>query len=125
MITPDEPVMLTCDRQQISRSLTNILKNAAESITAETDEKNNVTGRINLILDDKENQIEVSIMDTGKGFQEELLDRITEPYVTTRDRGAGLGLAIATKIMEDHDGEILLRNLDGGGAKVTLVFRKS
>jgi two-component system, NtrC family, nitrogen regulation sensor histidine kinase NtrY len=116
----DAPIMITCDRQQISRSLTNILKNAAESI----DTKSNSEGKVELGLSDNGDNISLNISDNGKGFPEDLIDRITEPYVTTREGGTGLGLAIATKIMEDHNGEILLRNKYKGGAEVTLIFSK-
>ena len=49
-------------------------------------------------------------------------DRLTEPYVTTRQRGTGLGLAIVKKIMEDHGGDLLLGDREGGGARITLLF---
>ncbi len=124
-IMPIDAVMANVDRQQISRTLTNVLKNAAESIAANIADGTETSGQIILALDEREEKIIIYISDNGKGFPEELLDRITEPYVTTRDRGTGLGLAIATKIMEDHNGEILLRNLDTGGAQVTLIFNKS
>jgi two-component system nitrogen regulation sensor histidine kinase NtrY len=42
--------------------------------------------------------------------------------VTTRSKGTGLGLAIVKKIMEDHQGELLLEDAEGGGARVRLVF---
>ena len=124
IIMPIDPVMVSVDRQQINRTLTNVLKNAAESISANLTNGSETSGQINLALDEGDEQIIIYITDNGKGFQEDLLDQITEPYVTTRDRGSGLGLAIATKIMEDHNGELLLHNLDTGGAQVTLIFRK-
>ena len=124
IIMPIDPVMVSVDRQQINRTLTNVLKNAAESISANLTNGSETSGQINLALDEGDEQIIIYITDNGKGFQEDLLDQITEPYVTTRDRGSGLGLAIATKIMEDHNGELLLHNLDTGGAQVSLIFRK-
>ena len=124
IIMPIDPVMVSVDRQQINRTLTNVLKNAAESISVNLTNGSETSGQINLALDEEDEQIIIYITDNGKGFQEDLLDQITEPYVTTRDRGSGLGLAIATKIMEDHNGELLLHNLDTGGAQVTLIFRK-
>ncbi len=124
IIMPIDPVMVSVDRQQINRTLTNVLKNAAESISANLTNGSETSGQINLALDEEDEQIIIYITDNGKGFQEDLLDQITEPYVTTRDRGSGLGLAIATKIMEDHNGELLLHNLDTGGAQVSLIFRK-
>ena len=64
----------------------------------------------------------INIIDNGVGFPEYLLDRITEPYVTTRQKGTGLGLAIAKKIMEDHNGQLLLNNNNDNGAKVSIIF---
>jgi two-component system nitrogen regulation sensor histidine kinase NtrY len=64
----------------------------------------------------------VTIDDNGKGLPERGRERLTEPYVTTRTKGTGLGLAIVKKIMEDHGGELLLEDAEGGGARVRLVF---
>ena len=75
-------------------------------------------------LEEVFNKIFVYVTDNGGGFSESLLDRIAEPYITTKENGTGLGLAIATKIMEDHNGEILLRNKKNGDAEVVLVFNK-
>jgi two-component system nitrogen regulation sensor histidine kinase NtrY len=47
---------------------------------------------------------------------------LTEPYVTTRAKGTGLGLAIVKKVMEEHRGELILEDREGGGARVKLVF---
>ena len=122
--TGEVEIIISGDRQQISQSLTNIMKNAAESIIYDSNLKKEIKGKIQLDLLNKPSQIFIRISDNGGGFSENLIDRISEPYVTTRENGTGLGLAIATKIMEDHDGEILLRNDKNGGATVTLVFNK-
>jgi two-component system nitrogen regulation sensor histidine kinase NtrY len=122
--TGEVEIIISGDRQQISQSLTNIMKNAAESIIYDSNLKKEIKGKIQLDLLNKPSQIFIHISDNGGGFSENLIDRISEPYVTTRENGTGLGLAIATKIMEDHNGEILLRNDKNGGATVTLVFNK-
>ena len=122
--TGEVEIIISGDRQQISQSLTNIMKNAAESIIYDSNLKKEIKGKIQLDLLNKPSQIFIRISDNGGGFSENLIDRISEPYVTTRENGTGLGLAIATKIMEDHNGEILLRNAKNGGATVTLVFNK-
>jgi two-component system nitrogen regulation sensor histidine kinase NtrY len=123
---PNGPVPIACDRQQIGRALTNILKNAAESVESRR-EKNpdGPAGKIALKLTVDEPGPRVEIVDNGGGFPPELLDRVTEPYVTTRERGTGLGLAIAKKIMEDHNGELMLGNNATEGATVVLMFYKS
>ncbi len=64
----------------------------------------------------------VVVEDNGKGLPQRGRERLTEPYVTTRAKGTGLGLAIVKKIMEDHQGELMLEDREGGGARVWLVF---
>ncbi len=120
---PETPVMVRVDRQQIARTLTNLLKNAAEAIVGRKEKDADAPdGRIavNLSVDDLGPRVEIT--DNGGGFPIELLHRITEPYVTTRERGTGLGLAIAKKIMEDHNGELMLGNNAPEGAIVVMKF---
>jgi two-component system nitrogen regulation sensor histidine kinase NtrY len=66
--------------------------------------------------------IAVTVEDNGKGLPRHGRERLTEPYVTTRTKGTGLGLAIVKKIMEDHQGELMLSDGEHGGARVRLVF---
>ena len=63
----------------------------------------------------------IEVEDNGRGLPEPM-ERLTEPYVTTRASGTGLGLAIVKKIMEEHGGMLTLANRAGGGAAVGLVF---
>ncbi|MBI1985103.1 MAG: two-component sensor histidine kinase, partial [Rhodospirillales bacterium] len=126
-------VRLYCDHRQVSRALTNLLKNAAESIIARQAEEGTSApgGAIRVIVEvshdgtvDEENRVvRVIVEDNGRGLPKQNREQLTEPYVTTRTKGTGLGLAIVKKIMEDHNGLLLLEDRDGGGARVTLVFR--
>ena len=120
---PDEPLRLNCDRQQVSRALTNVLKNSAESIRAKFGEAESISnGVISTTINDTASHVIVQIEDNGGGLPNQLIDRLTEPYVTTRSKGTGLGLAIVKKIMEDHQGDLVLRNRDEGGARISLMF---
>ena len=58
------------------------------------------------------------VIDNGCGFPPEILTRVFEPYVTTKAKGTGLGLAIVKKIVEEHHGQVDVRNVDEGGACV-------
>lgn len=112
---PDS-MQTVADPIQITQVFTNIIKNAAESIT----EKGKTDGKI-MVIAQISKAIEIYIDDNGGGFPEELLDRLTEPYVTTRIKGTGLGLAIVKKIIEDHNGKIELSNIKlGARVKITL-----
>jgi len=123
----DADVHIRCDRRQISQALTNLLKNAAESV--ETALAQNTVAvdqaRITLSLTDAkgpDGEARIVVVDNGIGLPKDR-DRLTEPYVTTREKGTGLGLAIVRKIMEDHHGNLLLEDGDDKGARVTMVFR--
>jgi two-component system nitrogen regulation sensor histidine kinase NtrY len=121
---PDHQILIHCDVRQIGQALTNLLQNAAEAVTgSDRAPKGKSHGRIILrIVKDGERTV-VEIEDNGPGFPPHLRERLTEPYVTTRAKGTGLGLAIVKKIMEDHGGDLILADREGGGAIVRLVFR--
>jgi two-component system nitrogen regulation sensor histidine kinase NtrY len=124
---PAADVQVACDSRQVARALTNILKNAAESIAAlrETGAPSR-KGRVQVVLTPagpENDSTIVTVEDNGKGLPKENRDRLAEPYVTTRTKGTGLGLAIVKKIMEDHNGALVLADREGGGAQVSLVFR--
>lgn len=115
-------VKVPCDTRQISQALTNLLKNAVEAIGGREGE-NLPKGRVAVRVEQRLGCVVVSVEDNGRGLPVDQRDRLTEPYVTTRAKGTGLGLAIVKKIMEDHGGELMLEDVDGGGARVSLVFR--
>jgi nitrogen fixation/metabolism regulation signal transduction histidine kinase len=56
------------------------------------------------------------LRDNGPGFSKEVLERAFDPYFTTKAKGTGLGLAIVKKIIEEHDGRVVLSNEETGAA---------
>ena len=123
---PERPVPLICDRRQVSQVLTNILKNAAEAIEGREQRGGEPlpAGEVSLALKDEDATVRIVVEDNGRGLPKEGRERLTEPYMTTRSKGTGLGLAIVKKIMEDHGGQLLLEDREGGGARISLVFRR-
>lgn len=122
---PAQPVRFRCDARQISQALINLLQNAADSIHGlgpSRDDGAEKRGRIVLRLTASVGQIGIDVEDDGKGLPVKNRDQLVEPYVTTREKGTGLGLAIVKKIMEDHRGELVLEDREGGGARVRLIF---
>lgn len=121
---PDRPVLLAVDARQISQALTNLLQNAAESIAARKPKGEDPlpAGHIHLVIGRRDGRVMIAVEDNGRGLPTRKRERLTEPYVTTRAKGTGLGLAIVKKIMEDHDGDLLLEDNPGGGASVKLLF---
>jgi two-component system nitrogen regulation sensor histidine kinase NtrY len=127
---PEQPVELLCDSRQVSQALINVLKNAAEAVMGREGAKVALPpGWIRVTIrqeaaSEVQRLVVVDIEDNGRGLPQENRDRLTEPYVTTRAKGTGLGLAIVKKIMEDHNGDLFLDDRDGGGARVSLVFKE-
>jgi len=121
---PQEPVRIRCDARLVGQAFTNIVKNAVEAIEGR-EGADLPPGRIEVRLTDDGETVRLSVHDNGKGLPPAVeRDRLTEPYVTTRAKGTGLGLAIVKKIMEDHHGELILADLEGAGASVSLVFHR-
>jgi two-component system nitrogen regulation sensor histidine kinase NtrY len=122
---PDHPVVVACDSQQIGRALTNLLQNAIDAIDwrdlGGADPL--PPGQITLQVVEEASTTSITVEDNGPGLPKADRNRLTEPYVTTREHGTGLGLAIVKKIMEDHGGDLRLEDSPAGGAKVALVFQ--
>jgi two-component system nitrogen regulation sensor histidine kinase NtrY len=119
-----EAAQFVCDGRQVGQALTNLLQNAADSILARPVTEGGALpeGRIVVRLVANAGEVGIDVEDNGIGLPVDQRDQLTEPYVTTRAKGTGLGLAIVRKIMEDHGGELVLEDREGGGARVRLVF---
>jgi signal transduction histidine kinase len=98
------------DRQQLTQAVMNLVLNAMQAMP----EGGAVTIRASLASPGR--MARVTISDTGPGIPAEHLERIFEPYFTTKAGGTGLGLALARKIVEEHQGTIRVENGPGGGA---------
>lgn len=100
------------DPKRLRQVLHNLLKNAGEATEGRKDPRISIQSRR---LEDLEvPSIELRIADNGGGIDPELLERLFEPYVTSKTRGTGLGLAIVKKILEEHGGIITAENQDEG-----------
>jgi two-component system nitrogen regulation sensor histidine kinase NtrY len=120
---PGEDVWVSCDARMVGQALTNILKNAGEAVGARRQASPEPPGRIVASLVSDDEHLCLVVEDNGVGLPARDRDRLTEPYVTTREKGTGLGLAIVKRIMEDHEGELVLTDaLNGTGARVILKF---
>jgi two-component system, LuxR family, sensor kinase FixL len=106
---PNAPLVFA-DRVQIQQVLVNLLRNATEAM-AETSRR-----ELTLCIKKTEgNFVEVAVADTGTGIPENVAARLFTPFVTTKDNGMGIGLAISKSIIEAHGGELIVRSNPGGG----------
>jgi two-component system sensor histidine kinase AtoS len=90
----EEPVWVRGDAVALEQLLLNLLLNAAQSVEE--------GGRVSVIVEGIGDSVTVEVRDSGCGISEEDLERITEPFFSTRPEGTGLGLAIAQRIAEAH-----------------------
>ena len=114
------PVM--ADPQQVRQVVHNLVQNAQDATPPGA-------GAVVLRsrVTDSGRWVRLSVLDHGPGFAEAILKRAFEPYVTTKTKGTGLGLAVVKKIMDEHGGRVdIAHRLDQGevqGAQVSLSFR--
>ena len=111
------------DAMQLRQVIHNLVQNAIDACEG-MGATASVTVRTQWL--DNAKRVRLSVLDTGPGFSEMLLKRVFEPYVTTKAKGTGLGLAVVKKIAEEHGAQIDLGNrvVDGVimGAQVSLSF---
>ena len=107
----DANVTVHADPKQFKQVLWNLLNNAAQSMPE--------GGPIRLAVEQTEKEIEVSVIDQGVGIATEIMDRIFDPFFSTKEKGTGLGLAQAQRIVDEHDGRLEVESALGEGS----VFR--
>lgn len=105
------------DGEQIKQVFLNILLNAIEAV--------NKNGEIKIEVIETPEKIEVSFTDNGEGINEEDLEKIFDPFWTTKkERGTGLGLSLSSEIIKGHSGEIKVKSKKGEGSTFTVVLPK-
>ena len=115
------------DAQQIRQIIHNLLQNAQDAAEAAVHSLGRA-GEISIRtrLSDSGQRVRLTVQDSGPGFAENILKRAFEPYVTTKTKGTGLGLAVVKKIADEHGARIELSNrvVEGAvaGAQVSLSF---
>ena len=116
-LDPDLPA-LEADIDRIRQVLHNLVKNALEACADSADARIQVETR-RFVRTDR-CLAELRVTDSGPGFPAETLDRVFEPYTTSKKRGTGLGLAIVRKIVEEHSGRVWAENRQGGGGSIVM-----
>ena len=111
-----------CDKNQIFRLFTNLVKNSIESIL----ENKSTSPNIFIYLQEGTNSIDILFQDSGLGFETSQLKTVSEPYFTTKDNGSGLGLSIVSKIVFEHGGTIsFYNNEEKNGANIHFTLSKN
>jgi len=117
--TKKKNLSVNADQEQLNRVFLNLVKNSVESIKEKRNKNVDFKGKINVDIRDNSDYIYITINDNGVGFSGIDKKKMLTPYFTTKKEGTGLGLAIVGKIINDHNGEILL-NSEYDGAMVEI-----
>ena len=107
---------INADGNTIKQVFINVLNNSIESI----DKKGKITISTSYIHE--KDMIKIDVCDTGKGIPEEIIDKIFEPFFTSKDTGTGLGLSISHEIIVAHKGSISFSKNDPLGIKCTVIL---
>ncbi|MGG0720387.1 ATP-binding protein [Robertmurraya massiliosenegalensis] len=96
-----------CEPNQLKKVFINIIKNAIEVMSS--------GGYIHISMKEEEGYIYISIQDEGEGISPELLQKLGEPFYTTKEKGTGLGLMVSYRIIDEHKGKIEVESEKGKG----------
>src|SRR5690606_31333250 len=110
-------IVAVFDRTQLIRVITNLVKNAIQSIPEEQENKS-----VEVIVYRENSEVKIEVVDNGKGISEENKDRIFEPKFTTKTSGMGLGLAIIKNIIENYNGTITFESQVNKGTTFYVSF---
>jgi two-component system sensor histidine kinase HydH len=111
----EEGIIICVDESRITAALDNIISNAIEASAQ-------VSDRPLLSVQLKQHKFVCSVSDRGPGIPARDVQRIFEPFYTTKERGSGLGLALARKNIEASNGTLEYSDRPGGGAVFTVTF---
>jgi two-component system, sporulation sensor kinase E len=105
---------LDIDTRYFKQALLNLVKNA---INAMPD-----GGMLRISTQTRGDEALLRVSDNGEGMSEEVLDKIFEPYFTTRDFGSGIGLTLVYKVVKEHMGDIAVISKEGRGSTFTITL---
>jgi len=114
----DDLPLFRVDREQVEQVLLNLILNAAQAMPE------GGSLRLSAAVEELEGEphMALSVRDNGEGMSAEQIDNLFAPFLTTKDTGTGIGLAIVKKIMENHGSKVQVESKLGQGTKFKLLF---
>lgn len=111
---PDVMPHIHAEENELKQVLINLLKNAIDSMGD--------GGEITIQAQMMDSQIHISVKDQGCGIPKNRIEKMCEPFYTTKEKGTGLGLMISSKIMKEHNGELRFSSIVGKGTTASMVL---
>ena len=116
--------LIDADEEQFNRVFLNLIKNSVESINDKRNKNVDFKGKIYVDIVEDSDYIYVTVTDNGLGFDHVDRSKMLTPYFTTKKKGTGLGLAVVTKIINDHNSTIDFKTINEG-AEVKISIPKN
>jgi signal transduction histidine kinase len=115
-VKQEHSIWIAGDEEKLKQAFINIIFNGIDAI----EEK----GKVTITSVDKNGEFSIVFSDSGVGVEEEALDKLFNPFYTTKEKGVGLGLSITYRIIEDHGGTIHFTSIINEGSKVSVTLPK-
>ena len=112
----DDDIYINADYNRLTQVFINLLKNSVEAIPKNKEGKILVSEKI------KDDHIIIIVKDNGKGMSKELLNKIKEPFYTTKQKGTGLGVSLSEQIIKAHNGSLVYESKEGEYTKVIVTL---
>ena len=122
VVKPASIPMLYLDSGRIRQLVVNLLKNAFEALEDVEGVRHVVISIELIVLDEERSEVVLTVADTGKGIPADILPSLFDPYVSSKQKGSGLGLSIVKKIVEEHSARVIARNNEQQGAAISIYF---
>jgi signal transduction histidine kinase len=110
----DELPLIKMDSEKLTQALINIMKNGMQAMDQ--------GGNLRIETHPFKDRVDVVISDSGSGIPPDQMEKIFNYYYTTKEKGVGLGLPIAHRIIEAHGGQLKVESKAGVGTKVTITL---
>lgn len=111
---PHEIIQIECDENRLKQVFLNFIKNGIEAMPN--------GGELHVKTIIHENNVQISIRDTGVGIPKEKLKQLGEPFYTTKKNGNGLGLMVSFKIIENHNGKVFVESEPNKGTTFNILL---
>ena len=105
---------LDLDADQMRRVLINLIENGLDAAGK--------AGKLTIRTQCRDETVELLVIDSGPGVSEDDRERIFQPYVSSKESGMGLGLAVVRNVVDEHDGNVSVRKAPGGGAQFEIAL---
>ncbi len=114
-LNPSE-IVIYADPGQLEQVFINLFANAVDAMSGD--------GTLTVKAEEEHNLVRIRVSDTGKGIPREAMDRMFEPFYSTKEKGTGLGLAIVFNIIQKHHGELKVESEEGKGTSFIITLPK-